>query len=107
MSTDPPDSLVLRALGGLSLSLAGRSLDDLIPLKARALLVYVCRQGEPQSREKLAALLWSDFPGERAMGNLRRALMAVRDSLSAYVAIERNEIAVNAWLDVNAFESTL
>src|SRR5262249_11489679 len=107
MNTATPSELTIRAFGGLTIGVAGHNLDDLIPLKARALLLFVCRQGEPQSREKLASLLWSDSPADGVAPNPRGALIPVREHLSTYVEIGRTEIAVHAWLDVNAFESML
>ncbi|HEU0225661.1 MAG TPA: BTAD domain-containing putative transcriptional regulator [Steroidobacteraceae bacterium] len=41
------------------------------------------QQGQPQSREKLAALLWEEADGESARTSLRQALSAIRRSLPA------------------------
>jgi DNA-binding SARP family transcriptional activator len=52
--------------------------------KCRALLAFLAmQQGQPQSREKLAALLWEEADGESARTSLRQALSAIRRSLPA------------------------
>jgi predicted ATPase/DNA-binding SARP family transcriptional activator len=107
MSERPTSGLTLCAFGGLSIALDGQTLDDRIPLKARALLLYVCRQGQPQPREKLASLFWSDFAADRSAHNQRMALMPVREYLAEHVDISRTEINVRAWVDVNNFERVL
>lgn len=51
--------------------------------KAQALLAYLClHPGEPQARDKLAALLWGDTPDGQARHSLRQALAALRQSLA-------------------------
>src|SRR5688572_11687176 len=107
MFKSPSSGLAVYALGGLSITLDGQSLDDCIPQKAKALLLYVCRQGQPQPREKLASLFWSDFAAARSAHNQRMALMPVREYLAGHVDISRTEISVQAWLDVNVFEQGL
>jgi len=48
------------------------------------LLAYLAlRGGEPQAREKLMALLWSDRGESQARGSLRQALWALRRALKA------------------------
>lgn len=52
-----------------------------VELKRRkeiALLAYLAVTGKPHSRDALAALLWPDYPAPNALGNLRRALSALR-----------------------------
>ena len=53
-----------------------------IPLrKAVALAAYLTVEQRSFSREYLAALLWSDYGQENAMGNLRRTLSCLRERL--------------------------
>lgn len=61
--------------------LAGRPL-PLTARKCRALLAFLAlQQGQPQSRERLAALLWEDADAESARTSLRQALSAIRRAL--------------------------
>lgn len=49
--------------------------------KAIALLVYLAVSGRPQSRDRLAGLLWPEYDQERARAALRRTLSALRKAL--------------------------
>jgi DNA-binding SARP family transcriptional activator len=52
--------------------------------KATLLLAYLAlRGGEPQTREKLMALLWSERGESQARGSLRQTLWALRRALKA------------------------
>src|SRR6476661_7846477 len=51
--------------------------------KALALLAYLSLAPGPQPREALAALFWPEHDSPHALGNLRRALGALRDCLGA------------------------
>jgi predicted ATPase/DNA-binding SARP family transcriptional activator len=86
--------------------------------KSRALLAYLAIEaGQPQHRARLAGLLWSDAPEERALHNLRQALSGLRKSLgddanaAPYLLIQRDTVQFNpqsdAWLDVTALETDL
>ena len=82
--------------------------------KVRGLLSYLAVEVEqPQRREKLAGLLWPDYPEASARSNLRRALADLRkvidDSQATppYINSTRQTIQFNndspAWVDVTAF----
>ncbi|HEY7753160.1 MAG TPA: BTAD domain-containing putative transcriptional regulator [Steroidobacteraceae bacterium] len=65
------------------------------------------QQGAPQSREKLAALLWEDAGAESARASLRQALTAIRRALpeSARAVLNADTLQValeTAALDVDA-----
>ena len=49
--------------------------------KALALLAYLGATGQPQSRDRLATLLWPDADTERARGALRRTLSTMRSAI--------------------------
>lgn len=49
--------------------------------KAIALLAYLAATGQPQGRDRIAALLWPDADTERARGALRRTLSTVRSGV--------------------------
>ena len=76
--------LQVQLLGGCEFrDRSGRRL-PLTARKCRALLAFLAlQQGQPQSREKLAALLWEESDGESARTSLRQALSAIRRSLPA------------------------
>ncbi|MBU1661813.1 MAG: tetratricopeptide repeat protein [Chloroflexi bacterium] len=86
--------------------------------KARALLAYLALESSfPQQRTRLAGLLWSDMPEERALHNLRQALSGLRKTLrddgntTPILLIQRDTVQINPesdlWLDVTAFEQKL
>lgn len=86
--------------------------------KSRALLAYLAIEGvQPQRRDQLAGLLWSDAPEERALHNLRQALSGLRKALhedsstNPFLLIQRDTVQINLksdfWLDVNSFEQGL
>ena len=96
---------------------------DGIPLtfdtdKTRALLVYLALTApQPQRRERLAGLLWSDATDERALHNLRQTLSYLRKTLKEegnpqpFLSIQRESIQINPssdiWVDVHQFERGL
>jgi DNA-binding SARP family transcriptional activator/predicted ATPase len=75
--------LTLRLFGGFEARLlAGRPL-TLPRKKARALLAYLAlRQGQPQPRDKVTALLWGDKEEEQARHSLRQAISTIKKTLS-------------------------
>lgn len=104
--------LQMRFLGGLQISLDGRSVSDGLPVKALALVCYLADTGETHARSSLAALLWSDFSEERARGNLRDTVAVLRRSaLEPYLEMTRRTLCFNAdspyRLDTAAFETAL
>lgn len=86
--------------------------------KARALLAYLSLQyANPQRRQHLAGLLWSDMPEERALHNLRQTLSVLRKTLgdeaaaSPILLIQRDSVQLNpacdVWLDVAEFKQSI
>ena len=70
----------LALLGGFELR-AGAKLTS---RKGRALLAYLAlHPGKPQSRDRLASLLWEESPESQARTSLRQALAAIRRALPA------------------------
>ncbi len=72
--------LNLDLFGGFELQQAGPNggAVTLSAKKARGLLAYLAVSGRPQSRDKLAALLWDESAESQARTSLRQALAAVR-----------------------------
>jgi len=74
--------LSMRLLGGFELESAAGAPIALPPKKARALLAYLALSaGRPQSRDRLAALLWEEADEAQARTSLRQALSAIRKAL--------------------------
>ncbi len=85
MSTTPV-RLAFRLLGAPEVRSAGLPL-VLHHQKAQALLYYLAATALPQTREHLAALLWSDVPEDNARHSLRSNLYVVRRTLQACGAV--------------------
>jgi predicted ATPase/DNA-binding SARP family transcriptional activator len=89
--------LLLRFLGGMSISLEGHSFNDELAGKALGLICYLVVTSEAQTRSSLAGLLWSDFPEHRARSNLRDTLSILRKApLAPFVQTSRRLIAFNS-----------
>lgn len=98
--------IYLHTFGKLELSQNDQVIE--VPLKARLLLVYLCRHTDKQSRERLASLLWSDSAPRRATHSLRMVLSYLRNELGDYVDISRTYIEVqHIRLDAQIFTDTL
>lgn len=104
-----PPGLRIGTLGGLSLTLDGRPVDDLVSRRTEALLVYLACARRPQSREALADLLWDERAQTQAAGNFRVIVNSLRRSLGAFIEANRYSIGMNLasafTLDVTDFEA--
>jgi TolB-like protein/Tfp pilus assembly protein PilF len=77
----------LKLLGVFELRLSDGEAVELPGQKDRALLaILALAQGAPQSRDKLAGLLWSDRGDAQARDSLKHALTRVRQSLGETLA---------------------
>jgi DNA-binding SARP family transcriptional activator len=107
--------LQIRLLGQFDVRLDGKRV--LIPSRpAQSLLAYlVLTAGTPHRREKLAGILWPDFPDDNARKNLRHELWRIRKAMSTqqltpvdYLLAEEFTIAFNReaeyWLDAAQME---
>ena len=110
--------LSIRLFGSLEVTLDGQVVTAFKSDKARALLAYLVVEAErPHRREKLAGLLWPEWPEQAARGNLRRVLANLRLAIGDHKAvppflhISRETIQLNsasdAWVDVTAFTDLL
>jgi DNA-binding SARP family transcriptional activator len=106
--------LSARLLGPFQVTLDGKPVTGLRSDKVRALLAYLAVEAErPHRREKLAGLLWPDWPERSARASLRRALANLRqvigdrEAMPPFLHISRQTIqfdsASDAWIDVTAF----
>ena len=103
--------LKLHTLGGLSFSLGDQPLASFTTRKVDALLVYLACERREHTREWLADLLWDDVSQERALGNLRTALVSLNRQLADYVIVTRQTLRINpaaeCWVDAHALTSAL
>ncbi len=69
----PMPKLEFKLLGSPQILLDGQPLvlQPRNSVKAKAILYYLAASGLPQSRERLAGLLWSDWPERKARDYLR------------------------------------
>ncbi len=81
--------LEIRTLGGFSLSLDGRVIQDMGSRKAEALLVYLAVEGGLHNRSVLASLLWPECSQVQAATSLRVALTVLRRHLADHLDITR------------------
>jgi DNA-binding SARP family transcriptional activator len=106
--------LCVRLFGTFQVTLDGRAVSGFASDKVRALLAYLAVEADqPQRREKLAGLLWPDYPEASAHANLRTALANLRQVISdasttpPYLLISRRAIqfnrAASAWIDVVSY----
>jgi DNA-binding SARP family transcriptional activator len=102
--------LTLRVLGGFDARLDGARTFEIPSRKTRALLAYLALSGGHfQSRERLAALLWSDRGDSQANSSLRQALVELnRASEAADLALlimRQDAVAIDpAAVEVDALE---
>jgi predicted ATPase/DNA-binding SARP family transcriptional activator len=106
-------------MSNLSISLLGPPLIKLngdpvkIPTsRVTPLLAYLAICGQPQSRETLASLLWTDSNQKQALAALRTTLWRLKSAgLEEWLTLERNEIALynlkNIEIDVVNFKAFL
>jgi DNA-binding SARP family transcriptional activator len=74
--------LSISFLGSLEINLDNVPVSNFAYDKVWALLVYlIVESHQIHHRESLAALLWADFPSERARSNLRQTLATLRQML--------------------------
>ena len=106
--------LSLSLLGTFQATLDGKPVTGFKSNKVRALLAYLAVGADRlHRRERLAGLLWPDWPEQEALGNLRYTLSDLRRAIGDRVAdppfllITRDSIQFNQacdyWLDVTAF----
>lgn len=111
-------TLRIYCLGTFRVELDGIPIASFDTDKTRALLAYLALEVDrPHRRERLAGLLWSDLPEERALQNLRQTLLYLRKALhedrtsTLLILADRDSVQLNPecnfWLDVRAFCSLL
>ncbi|MHB0968357.1 MAG: response regulator [Thermoanaerobaculia bacterium] len=104
------ERLNLTLLGGFRARLSSGVTVTLPTRKAQALLAYLAlHTDQPQSREKLAWLLWSDTAEEHARHSLRQTILSLKKALAPIPAptlvLESDDVALNlSSIDVDAVQ---
>jgi len=87
----------------LSLTLCGRVgvagpgvTADAIGAKSLALLAYVALEPGAHTRDELTALLWGEYPEEKAKASLRQALTHLREQVPGVLRVERTTVSLVA-----------
>ena len=87
----------------LSLTLCGRVgvagpgvAADAIGAKSLALLAYVALEPGAHTRDELTALLWGEYPEEKAKASLRQALTHLREQVPGVLRVERTTVSLVA-----------
>ncbi|MEE8172727.1 MAG: BTAD domain-containing putative transcriptional regulator [Alphaproteobacteria bacterium] len=100
--------LKINVLGGLEIAGSGAK-----PLtrKAKAVAAYLAlRRGQPQSREKVAAMFWENSPEEQARTNLRQCLSTLRKHFDTALITGSDAISLDpaaVEVDANRFEELI
>lgn len=107
------ETLVLKLFGGFELSRRSGEILVITARKSAALVAYLAMQhGQPQSRDRLASLLWESSPDARARASLRQALLGLRQlvpEMELVVEPRPEHLALNprVEVDVLVFEAAL
>lgn len=87
-----------------------KPLTGFVSTKAQALLIFLVMSPGRHSRNRLANLLWSEFPDAQARNNLRTVLSNLRGLVGPHLDIERETVAYKRdapyWLDVDVVRDT-
>lgn len=106
MSND--DELRLSLLGSPKITRGDDDLIGDISTKGQALLCYLAVTRQPQTRQKLAWLLWGNRPEANARRSLRVALAKLPNSIKPHLIANRQFVELdrnsNYWCDVETFE---
>lgn len=109
------DRLALDLFGSFRAAAGSTPLSRFRSDKARALLAYLAVEGDrPHARSSLATLLWPNMPDDAALGNLRKTLHRLQETLAPsgqpVLLVTRQAIGLNKAAcvsDVTAFRDLL
>ena len=86
-------SVSLALCGGVKVA-GHRVAGDPIGAKSLALLAYVALEPGPHTRDELTALLWGEYPEEKAKASLRQALTHLREQVPGALRVERTTVSL-------------
>ena len=105
-------TLCLYLFGTLHATCGEQALPKPPTLKSQSLLAYLaCHRSRPQSRSRLAGLLWGDRPEQRARASLSTSVWHIRRCLPEenYIVGDLHSVQfspdVDVWLDTEEFEA--
>lgn len=105
------ERLEITTCGGLQVTQAGAAALAGVSRKATALFVYLACARGPQSRERLAELLWDDRSPAQSASNLRTVLTLLRPHVGPYLLLTHGTIALAPtaplWLDYTELDRRL
>src|SRR6478609_9435442 len=93
--------LVLRLCGDVALQAPGGST---LGAKSLGLLAFLALEPGPHRREEVTALLWGEFPEEKARASLRQALTHLRDAVGAALVVDRATVELTGALTTDVAE---
>lgn len=108
--------LNLSLLGGFGATVGEEPLEHLSTQKIRALLAYLALEAKPHTRHHLRALLWPDSADSAGLGNLRKELHRLQQTLTRhrespkFLILSRQVVQLDPQFlstDVGAFEELL
>ena len=86
-------TLALRLCGDTVLASAdGTAVSPPLGAKTLGLLAFLALEPGPHRREQLTALLWGDYPEDKAKASLRQALTHLRDALGDTLRVDRSSV---------------
>lgn len=95
-------------LGRFAIERDGQVLDNFLSTKTGVLFTYLAMNPGEHSRDRLAALFWSETNDEQSLKNLRTVLSSLRRQLDDTLVISRKTLAIRddaaVWVDARAFE---
>ena len=89
----------LTLLGSPALTVGGAPSGVPLGAKPLALLAYLALEPGPQSRERLASLLWSEHPDAAARASLRQAVKQVRQAVGEALEVSRDALQLDSAVD--------
>ena len=92
------DQPQIKLFGAPAVTLAGQPMTGFISNKAVAVVYFVAAAGQPQAREVLATLLWTNSTDTYARKNLRNVLSNLRDLLGSLIEIRRETVSLSTVL---------
>jgi DNA-binding SARP family transcriptional activator len=97
--------LALRLCGDVVLMPAGGgSTGPPLGSKTLALLAFLLLEPRVHRREELAALLWGEYPEQKAKASLRQALRRLRDAVGDAVRVDRTSVELREPVSCDATE---
>lgn len=99
--------LHIRTLGSFIIEREQQVIETFLTRKTALLLAYLALNPGKHTREKLAALFWSETSDEQALKNLRTVLSSIRKNTPDALQITRQVVHIGqeVWIDAGEFEA--